>query len=123
MYTAVPLPPLQDLFAGDEVARAAYARLLPLQSSQAKLVVRILGQLLIQAPSSEGRTFVAKRINDCATDREIIELGELHLNQFVQYFKALHTSLLTPCHSPDEFQLDLPAEAPTSGSGVENQVR
>ncbi|KDN36793.1 hypothetical protein RSAG8_10575, partial [Rhizoctonia solani AG-8 WAC10335] len=120
--TAVPLPPLQDLFAGDEVARAAYTRLLPLESSQAELLVRILGQLLIQAPSSEGRTFVAKRINDCATDREIIELGESHLNQLVQLFKALRALSSTPCHSPNESQLDLPAAAPTSDLGVENQA-
>ncbi|CUA72626.1 hypothetical protein RSOLAG22IIIB_10196 [Rhizoctonia solani] len=88
MDTAVPLPPPHGLFPEDEVARTAYARLLPLEG-QAELAIRILGQLLIQAPSSEGRTFVANEINNCTTDQEIVELGEARLEQLVQYFKGL----------------------------------
>jgi hypothetical protein len=66
--------PLGSLFEDGEEARLAYGRLLPLEDEQRPLI-RILGQMLIQAPFAEGRAYMAKSINSCATDQEIINLG------------------------------------------------
>ncbi|KAG8689138.1 hypothetical protein FRC11_004015, partial [Ceratobasidium sp. 423] len=63
MSTAVPLPALGDLFGGDEATRNAYARLLSLEN-QAEVSIRVLGQLLLQAPTLEGRAFMAQCINN-----------------------------------------------------------
>ncbi|KEP50808.1 hypothetical protein V565_073280 [Rhizoctonia solani 123E] len=106
MNTAVPLPPLQGLFEGDAETSNAYARLLPLED-QAVLPVRILGQMLIQAPSLKGRTYVARSINCCATNQAILKLGESQLGQFIQYFEQLRTPSSTPLFwSIDELQVD-----------------
>ncbi|CAE6533377.1 unnamed protein product [Rhizoctonia solani] len=121
MNTAVPLPPSHGLFPEDEVARTAYARLLPLED-QAELAIRILGQLLIQAPSSEGRTFVANEICHCATDREIVELGEARLEQFVQYLKGLRALPSLPYLYRDETKFDVPTVAPKNYLDAKKQA-
>lgn len=91
MSSPVPLPPLANLFEGDEAARQAYRRLLPLENQQEfEMLIRILGQMLIQAPSVAGRTYVADSINRCTTDQEIIQLGEFHLNHFIKYCMCVY---------------------------------
>ncbi|CCO37310.1 hypothetical protein BN14_11465 [Rhizoctonia solani AG-1 IB] len=42
--------------------------------------------MLIQAPAIAGRTYVAGLINGCASNKEITELGEVYLGQFVDYY-------------------------------------
>ncbi|CAE6500615.1 unnamed protein product [Rhizoctonia solani] len=122
MSASVPLPPLRSLFEGDEVARDAYARLLPLED-QRELVIRILGQMLIQAPSTAGRGYVAGMINRCATEQQIVGLGEWYLNLFIKYFKKLRAPLApSSCTSLEEIQPDSLVEALTSHAEAKRQA-
>ena len=44
---------------------------------------RILGFLLQEAPSDEGRLYVAGEINDCANTQELIEVSERYIKHFI----------------------------------------
>ncbi|CAE6442687.1 unnamed protein product [Rhizoctonia solani] len=120
MSTAIPLPPPGNMFDEDEETRNAYARLLPL-GDQREVAIRILGQMLIQAPTLNGRRRVAKCINQCETSQEVVELGEFHLGYFTKYFKALRTASAPPPLSFGELQLDLPVEAPITHAEAKKQ--
>ncbi|CAE6535382.1 hypothetical protein RSOLAG22IIIB_01221 [Rhizoctonia solani] len=120
MVATVCLPPLQGLFEGDEETSSAYVRLLPLES-QAELLVRILGQMLIQAPSLEERTYVAKSINRCATNQAILELGRSHLRQLVEYFRRLNIFSSTSPFPVDRIQSDSMIAASMSHAEAEKQ--
>ncbi|CAE6409555.1 unnamed protein product [Rhizoctonia solani] len=121
MNTAVPLPSVQDVFTEDEVARTAYTRLVPLEN-QAELFIRVLGQVLIQAPSLEERALVAQRIHDCATNQELIELGKSHLEQFVEYIKGLRALSSPPKLARGEILLNIPTVAPRSHLEAKKQA-
>ncbi|CAE6364000.1 unnamed protein product [Rhizoctonia solani] len=90
-----------SLFEGNETARNAYSRLLPLEY-QNPLYIRVLGQMIIQAPSQEGFTYIVASINDCTNADDIVALGELHLNHFVQYFKPESKPSRTPSTHPSQ---------------------
>ncbi|CUA76545.1 hypothetical protein RSOLAG22IIIB_12362 [Rhizoctonia solani] len=121
MDTTVSLPPLQGLFEGDEETSSACVRLPPLEN-QAELLVSILGQMLIQAPSLEERTHVAKFINRWATNQAILELGRSHLGQLVEYFRRLDALSSTSSPFPvDSIQFDSMIATPTSHPEAEKQ--
>jgi hypothetical protein len=82
MSEPTTLSPLENLSEGDEATRSAYSRLL---GAQQELPIRILGQMLIRAPSAAGLTYVTKSINHCETIQEVIDLGYVFLSQFVKY--------------------------------------
>ncbi|CAE6426095.1 unnamed protein product [Rhizoctonia solani] len=71
-----------------------------------ELPVRILGQMLIQAPVIAGRAYVAGFINRCATNEEITELGVVYLGQFVNYLRAPR-----PPRTPRTPPMSLPTSA------------
>ncbi|KAG8752590.1 hypothetical protein FRC11_008215, partial [Ceratobasidium sp. 423] len=125
MPPPVPLPPLGNLFDGDEAAYKAYARLLPLENHQ-ELVIRILGQMLIQAPSVEGRAYVARRINNCINDRMVFDLGQSYLSHFIAYFRSTSEAFSTPkslWESPSEEDIsDSLVEAVAKHAEVKQQA-
>ncbi|KAH7333911.1 hypothetical protein B0J17DRAFT_721147 [Rhizoctonia solani] len=99
MSTAVPLPPLGNQFLGDEAFLNAYARLIPLES-ESVVLVRILGYMLLEAPSPDGRTYMANEINRCRSKEEILNLGYFHLSHFIRYFKFTSREPRTPSTHP-----------------------
>ncbi|CAE6533370.1 unnamed protein product [Rhizoctonia solani] len=121
MSTAVPLPSVQDVFTEDEVARTAYARLVPLEN-QAELFIRVLGQVLIQAPSLEERALVAQQIHNCATNQELIDLGKFCLEQFVEYIKGLRALSSPPKLARSEILLNIPTVAPRNHLEAKKQA-
>ncbi|CUA73707.1 hypothetical protein RSOLAG22IIIB_01222 [Rhizoctonia solani] len=94
MNTSRPLPPLQD-FGGNQEARNAYARLLLLED-QAMIPIRMLGQMLLQAPSLEGLSFIATRINELPTDQDIFRLASFHLDYFIGYLRYKQATSTQP---------------------------
>ncbi|KDN33842.1 hypothetical protein RSAG8_13061, partial [Rhizoctonia solani AG-8 WAC10335] len=84
---ATPLPPLGNLFQGEEAVRA-YERIIPLENEN-PVLIRILGWMLIHAPNEDGRAYVARSINRCLNDPEIIEAGRYHFQYFVKYFQTV----------------------------------
>lgn len=45
----------------------------------------MLGWMLIHAPSPEGCTYLADRINCCQDDGKVVELGKHYIDRFVNY--------------------------------------
>ncbi|CAE6363955.1 unnamed protein product [Rhizoctonia solani] len=120
MSIPTTLPPIVNLFEGDEATRSAYSRLL---GAKQELPIRILGQMLIQAPSAAGRTYVAKSINRCTTLQEITELGYVYFSQFVKYFKMLRTPAGASSYSSlDDVWPDSSFSAPTSHLEAKKQA-
>jgi hypothetical protein len=78
------LPSLPDTSTWDKATCDAYERLLSLNDRNT-LEIRVIGQMLIQAPSVEGHAYVARHINGCTTEDEVHELGRFHLTHFVNY--------------------------------------
>ncbi|KEP48975.1 HNH endonuclease [Rhizoctonia solani 123E] len=121
-----PLPPLANLFQGEEAVRTAYARILPLENSNLMLI-RILGWMLIHAPHEAGRAYVARCINQCQDDPQIIEEARYHLQYFVKYFKTI-ANKPTPTPSNDtmgarrDIILASIDQAPTSHSQAKDRA-
>ncbi|CAE7084724.1 unnamed protein product [Rhizoctonia solani] len=86
--TATPLPPLGNLFEVAQPIRVAYLRILPLEANHA-VHIRVLGWMLIHAPNEAGRADVARTINQCETDPDIIAAGQCYLQYFVKYFQGI----------------------------------
>ncbi|KAG8731312.1 hypothetical protein FRC11_004536 [Ceratobasidium sp. 423] len=120
MSPPVPLPPLGNLFEGDEAACKAYAHLIPLEN-QKELAIRILGQMLIQAPSLEGRAYVARRINNCISDQMIIDLGQSYLSYFIAYLRSTSEAFSTPASSEEDLSDSL-AEAMENHAEAKQQA-
>lgn len=85
-----PLPPLEDLddhtIANFQQANSslAYQRLLGLDAPDCR-ESKVLGYMLIYAPSPVGCAYMTSRINSCETDSEIIALGKYHIHYFLNY--------------------------------------
>ncbi|KAG8746503.1 hypothetical protein FRC11_012685 [Ceratobasidium sp. 423] len=120
MPNSFSLPLLENLFEGDEVARNAYARVLLLEDRQ-ELPIRILGQMLIQAPSLRGRTYVAECINRCATNQEIVKLGEFQLSKLIKYFKGPRAPLMSSCSPLEDVGQGSLVATPTTHSEAKKQ--
>jgi hypothetical protein len=85
--------PLEHCFL-DESAHAAYQRIIPLENSDTKLI-RLLGWMLIHAPSETGRADIARSINKCQTNEAIVETGRYYLKHFIKYCRSLFITYLT----------------------------
>jgi hypothetical protein len=76
--------------ANNRSALVAYKRILRLDHQLAsgqdlRVKARILGRILIHAPSEEGRSYAAGAINSCETDDHVFILADFHLKHFVNY--------------------------------------
>lgn len=125
-----PLPPAPSDF--DQATSLAYARLRMLSLQARKpTTIRMMGYMLIYAPSAQGRVDVAESTNRCATDEDVIKLGEDNLYYFVNYFKARATQP-TPApsshpsrQSVDDLReeiLNNQVQAPTDYSNAKKQA-
>ncbi|CAE6458116.1 hypothetical protein ACGC1H_006836 [Rhizoctonia solani] len=102
-----PLPPLGNLFEGAEPVRTAYQRILPLQNAN-PIFIRVLGWMLIHAPNEAGRADVARSINLCQTDPQVIAVGQRYFQYFVKYFKATaNKPTPTPSDHPSRPSMDV----------------
>ncbi|CAE6460738.1 hypothetical protein ACGC1H_005326 [Rhizoctonia solani] len=108
---ATPLPPLDGLFVGQQAVQTAYLRILPLERTHARHM-RILGYMMIHAPVEEGRADVARSINECSTDLEVVELGQHYFQYFVKYFQTLaNKPTPTPSNHPSRPSVDARRDA------------
>ncbi|EUC55416.1 HNH endonuclease [Rhizoctonia solani AG-3 Rhs1AP] len=125
-----PLPPLGNLFEGAQPARTAYLRILPLQD-QSPILIRVLGWMLIYAPNEAGRSDVARTINQCQNDADIVEAGKRYLQYFVKYFRGTSNKPTpTPSNHPSRPSMDALRDeilntidqAPTSHTDAKNRA-
>ncbi|CAE6410720.1 unnamed protein product [Rhizoctonia solani] len=94
-----PLPSLDARFEDSGSALEAYKRITPLEC-RSPVRIRILGYMLIHAPNNDGRLVIAQDINACATDQDVLKLGQSFFKHFASYFKSIDTSSWL-LHSPD----------------------
>ncbi|KAF8597107.1 hypothetical protein BDV93DRAFT_527673 [Ceratobasidium sp. AG-I] len=128
---AIPLPNFDDLratFACTEGAQAAYERIYNLDAEE-RISTKILGWMLIHAPSPEGRAYLANSIGRCEDEGKILELGKFHLDHFVNYFKSKRATR-PPSPYPSESSIEKLRQdisnslvaAPTSHQGAKMQA-
>lgn len=91
MWPPIPLPQPNDLFAiflHTAGALAAYKRVISLEGADL-LPIKILGWMLIYAPTPEGRANLVESIDHCGEDEKLVDLGKFYFNKFVNYCKHL----------------------------------
>ncbi|KAF8908574.1 hypothetical protein CPB84DRAFT_1843468 [Gymnopilus junonius] len=88
------------------------------------LCVRILGYLLLEAPSHEARLAVARRVRSSETDDALIDLGKWYFNHFILPFRVIRiynepwpTPYMGPfCESIEDMSRVLTVETPMNRS-------
>ena len=88
---AIPLP--SNLYEGGTLLHVAYQKCLDLEAAAREIrqsgipppvCARVLGQLMLQAPTDEGRANVANEISSCENNKALFELAQLYVNHFIR---------------------------------------
>lgn len=97
---SVPLPQPHDLFLHATGAQAAYERIFSLDDKDL-LPVKLLGWMLIHAPTPEGRAHLVESINSCGNNQKIVDQGKFYLNHFMNYLRTKrYSQTCTPPADP-----------------------
>jgi len=100
-----PLPPNPYNTGQQAVLHAAYKRCVVLQNNHLEVVqcghlsvlicARLLGYMILEAPTDEGRTEFVSEIVRCVNDVDLQKLAEVYKNHLLRLCKLL-SSLLCP---------------------------